>query len=114
MKTHLKVLIISGESHVFAFDPDMTVGRAKELIWSMWPSGECWERLFSWAWSVVSAAAGVVEILLQRRLVTTEIRWHRMRDRVHCMRLCQPRRLELGSKPRCLCFSHQHVLYVRA
>lgn len=39
-QTYLKVLIISGESHVFAFDPDMTIGRAKELIWNMWPSGE--------------------------------------------------------------------------
>lgn len=39
-QTYLKVLIISGESHVFSFDPDMTVGRAKELIWNMWPSGE--------------------------------------------------------------------------
>lgn len=24
---------------MFSFEPDMPVGRAKELIWSMWPSG---------------------------------------------------------------------------
>ncbi|ORX34038.1 ubiquitin-related domain-containing protein [Kockovaella imperatae] len=35
---HVKALIISGESHVFSFEPEQTVGRTKELIWSMWPS----------------------------------------------------------------------------
>ncbi|BEI87896.1 uncharacterized protein CcaverHIS019_0106140 [Cutaneotrichosporon cavernicola] len=37
-KIHLRVLIISGKYHIFSFDPETTVGRAKELIWSMWPS----------------------------------------------------------------------------
>jgi hypothetical protein len=37
---HLRVLMISGESHVFTFEPETTVGRMKELVWSMWPSGE--------------------------------------------------------------------------
>jgi len=35
---HLRALIISGESHVFTFEPETTVWRMKELIWSMWPS----------------------------------------------------------------------------
>ncbi|EIW71022.1 hypothetical protein TREMEDRAFT_28173 [Tremella mesenterica DSM 1558] len=35
---HLRVLIISGQSHLFTFEPTFTVGRVKELIWSMWPS----------------------------------------------------------------------------
>jgi len=39
MQVHLRVLVISGESHVFTFEPETTVGRMKELIWSMWPSG---------------------------------------------------------------------------
>ncbi|GFZ47889.1 hypothetical protein JCM24511_05636 [Saitozyma sp. JCM 24511] len=37
-KVHLRVLIISGQSHVFSFEPEATVGRMKELIWSNWPS----------------------------------------------------------------------------
>jgi hypothetical protein len=37
-KVHLRVLIISGQYHVFSFEPETTVGRVKELIWSMWPS----------------------------------------------------------------------------
>jgi hypothetical protein len=41
-QVHLRVLIISGESHVFSFGPETTVGRMKELIWIMWPSGEFW------------------------------------------------------------------------
>ncbi|WOO85820.1 Ubiquitin-like protein 3 [Vanrija pseudolonga] len=35
---HLRVLIISGQFHTFSFEPETTVGRMKELIWSMWPS----------------------------------------------------------------------------
>lgn len=35
---HLRVLVISGDSHVFTFEPETTVGRMKELVWSMWPS----------------------------------------------------------------------------
>ncbi|KAL7419295.1 hypothetical protein Q5752_006132 [Cryptotrichosporon argae] len=35
---HLRVLIISGQYHVFSFAPETTVGRMKELVWSMWPS----------------------------------------------------------------------------
>ncbi|KAK1921727.1 ubiquitin-related domain-containing protein [Papiliotrema laurentii] len=34
---HVRALIISGDSHVFSFEPETTVGRMKELIWSMWP-----------------------------------------------------------------------------
>ncbi|ORY24003.1 hypothetical protein BCR39DRAFT_472763, partial [Naematelia encephala] len=34
---HLRVLVISGQSHVFTFEPETTVGRMKELLWSMWP-----------------------------------------------------------------------------
>ncbi|GMK54683.1 hypothetical protein CspeluHIS016_0112690 [Cutaneotrichosporon spelunceum] len=37
-KVHLRVLIISGKYHIFSFEPETTVGRVKELIWSMWPS----------------------------------------------------------------------------
>ncbi|KLT42222.1 ubiquitin-like protein [Cutaneotrichosporon oleaginosum] len=37
-KVHLRVLIISGQYHVYSFEPETTVGRVKELIWSMWPS----------------------------------------------------------------------------
>lgn len=37
-KCHLRTLIISGQSHVFSFEPELTVGRAKEIIWSSWPS----------------------------------------------------------------------------
>ncbi|WVO23969.1 uncharacterized protein IAS62_005327 [Cryptococcus decagattii] len=36
-KVHVKALIISGQSHVFSFSPETTVGRVKELIWSSWP-----------------------------------------------------------------------------
>ncbi|AAW46016.1 hypothetical protein CNBJ1060 [Cryptococcus deneoformans B-3501A] len=36
-KVHVKALIISGQSHVFSFGPETTVGRVKELIWSSWP-----------------------------------------------------------------------------
>ncbi|RSH78262.1 uncharacterized protein EHS24_002727 [Apiotrichum porosum] len=35
---HVRVLIISGQNHTFSFEPETTVGRMKELIWSMWPS----------------------------------------------------------------------------
>ncbi|WVQ69435.1 uncharacterized protein L199_007652 [Kwoniella botswanensis] len=37
-KVHVKVLIISGQSKVLSFEPELTVGRMKELIWSSWPS----------------------------------------------------------------------------
>ncbi|WWC59643.1 uncharacterized protein I303_102202 [Kwoniella dejecticola CBS 10117] len=37
-KVHVKVLIISGQTKVLSFEPEMTVGRMKELIWSSWPS----------------------------------------------------------------------------
>lgn len=37
-KVHLRALVISGQSHMFSFEPELTVGRVKELIWSMWPS----------------------------------------------------------------------------
>ncbi|KAI9636212.1 ubiquitin-related domain-containing protein [Dioszegia hungarica] len=37
-KCHLRVLIISGQSHVFSFEPEITVGRMKEIVWSSWPS----------------------------------------------------------------------------
>lgn len=36
----MRVLVISGDSHVFTFEPETTVGRMKELIWSMWPSSQ--------------------------------------------------------------------------
>lgn len=35
---HVRALVISGQNHVFNFDPEITVGRMKELVWSMWPS----------------------------------------------------------------------------
>lgn len=38
-QVHVKALIISGQSHVFSFGPETTVGRVKELIWSSWPKG---------------------------------------------------------------------------
>lgn len=38
-QVHVKALIISGQSHVFSFSPETTVGRVKELIWSSWPKG---------------------------------------------------------------------------
>jgi len=34
----LRVLLISGEYHIFSFEPETTIGRAKELIFSMWPT----------------------------------------------------------------------------
>nr|XP_019008309.1 uncharacterized protein I206_06866 [Kwoniella pini CBS 10737]OCF47090.1 hypothetical protein I206_06866 [Kwoniella pini CBS 10737] len=37
-KVHVKVLLISGQSKVLSFEPEITVGRTKELIWSSWPS----------------------------------------------------------------------------
>ncbi|KAK8847564.1 hypothetical protein IAR55_005423 [Kwoniella newhampshirensis] len=37
-KVHLRALVISGQSHVYSFEPEITVGRMKELIWSTWPS----------------------------------------------------------------------------
>ncbi|WWD21654.1 hypothetical protein CI109_106140 [Kwoniella shandongensis] len=37
-KVHLRALLISGQSHVYSFEPEITVGRMKELIWSSWPS----------------------------------------------------------------------------
>ncbi|WVO14811.1 hypothetical protein L204_102450 [Cryptococcus depauperatus] len=36
-KVHLKVLVISGQSHHCSFEPETTVGRMKELLWSSWP-----------------------------------------------------------------------------
>ncbi|WRT64608.1 uncharacterized protein IL334_001541 [Kwoniella shivajii] len=37
-KVNLKVLLISGQSKVLSFEPELTIGRTKELIWSSWPS----------------------------------------------------------------------------
>ncbi|WVQ79896.1 hypothetical protein IAT38_001996 [Cryptococcus sp. DSM 104549] len=37
-KVHIRALVISGQSHVFSFEPEITVGRLKELIWSSWPA----------------------------------------------------------------------------
>jgi len=34
----LRVLLISGQSHIFSFEPETTIGRVKELIFSMWPT----------------------------------------------------------------------------
>ncbi|ODN79398.1 hypothetical protein, variant [Cryptococcus amylolentus CBS 6039] len=36
-KVHLKVLVISGQNRFYSFEPDCTVGRVKELVWSSWP-----------------------------------------------------------------------------
>ncbi|WVQ75799.1 hypothetical protein IAR50_005432 [Cryptococcus sp. DSM 104548] len=36
-KVHLKVLVISGQNCIYSFDPECTVGRVKELVWSSWP-----------------------------------------------------------------------------
>ncbi|WVQ98242.1 hypothetical protein IAU59_005365 [Kwoniella sp. CBS 9459] len=37
-KVHIKALIISGQSRALSFEPELTVGRMKELIWNSWPS----------------------------------------------------------------------------
>ncbi|OCF45775.1 hypothetical protein I317_00263 [Kwoniella heveanensis CBS 569] len=37
-KVHIKALIISGQSRMLSFEPELTVGRMKELIWNSWPS----------------------------------------------------------------------------
>ncbi|WVR04774.1 hypothetical protein IAU60_001786 [Kwoniella sp. DSM 27419] len=37
-KVHIRALIISGQSRVMSYEPELTVGRMKELIWNSWPS----------------------------------------------------------------------------
>ena len=35
----LTFLLVSGKRRTMSFDPEMTVGRAKELVWNAWPNG---------------------------------------------------------------------------
>jgi len=35
----LTFLLVSGKRRMMSFDPDITVGRAKELVWNAWPHG---------------------------------------------------------------------------
>lgn len=34
----LTFLLVSGKRRTMSFDPDITVGRAKELVWNAWPN----------------------------------------------------------------------------
>ncbi|KAJ7485423.1 hypothetical protein FB451DRAFT_1392171 [Mycena latifolia] len=38
-QTALTFLLVSGRRRTMSFDPDTTVARVKELVWSAWPSG---------------------------------------------------------------------------
>jgi hypothetical protein len=38
-QTAVTFLLVSGRRRTMSFDPDTTVGRVKELVWSAWPSG---------------------------------------------------------------------------
>ncbi|KAF9071781.1 hypothetical protein BDP27DRAFT_1157183, partial [Rhodocollybia butyracea] len=37
-------LTISGKRKVMTFEPETTIGRVKELVWSSWPTGEGWDN----------------------------------------------------------------------
>ncbi|PSR87379.1 hypothetical protein PHLCEN_2v5196 [Hermanssonia centrifuga] len=36
----LTFLTVSGRRRSMSFDPEITIGRAKELVWNAWPNGE--------------------------------------------------------------------------
>ena len=38
----LTFLLVSGRRRTMSFDPENTVGRAKELVWNAWPNGACY------------------------------------------------------------------------
>lgn len=35
----LTFLLVSGKRRTMSFEPDITVGRSKELVWNAWPNG---------------------------------------------------------------------------
>ncbi|KAJ9122300.1 hypothetical protein QFC22_001721 [Naganishia vaughanmartiniae] len=39
-KVQVKILLMNSQNHVFVFEPETTIGRVKESIWHLWPSGE--------------------------------------------------------------------------
>ncbi|KAJ9100629.1 hypothetical protein QFC21_003673 [Naganishia friedmannii] len=38
-KVQVKILLMNSQNHVFVFEPETTIGRVKESIWHLWPSG---------------------------------------------------------------------------
>lgn len=39
-QTTLTFLLVNGRRKTMGFEPDMAVGRVKDLVWNAWPSGE--------------------------------------------------------------------------
>lgn len=39
-QTSLTFLLVSGRRRTMQFDPETTIGRAKELVWNAWPNGK--------------------------------------------------------------------------
>ncbi|KAJ7126096.1 hypothetical protein C8R44DRAFT_618182 [Mycena epipterygia] len=42
-QTGLTFLLVEGRRRTMAFDPETTVGRVKELVWSAWPAEPEWQ-----------------------------------------------------------------------
>jgi len=40
-QTYLTFLLISGRRRTMSFEPELTIGRVKELAWNSWPTGQC-------------------------------------------------------------------------
>lgn len=38
-KVSITLLLVSGRRRTHEFDPKMTIGELKEMVWSNWPSG---------------------------------------------------------------------------
>ena len=43
-QTYLTFLLISGRRRTMSFEPELAIGRVKELAWNSWPTGLCLSR----------------------------------------------------------------------
>jgi hypothetical protein len=50
----LTFLLVSGKRRTMSFDPETTVGRAKELVWNAWPNGASSQSMWG-AYSLINS-----------------------------------------------------------